>query len=313
MSADAESITVLRANGRRLAKTIHPDGTIDQYDQVKTVDLTQRPLASLAALERLLRALEHRRDCCILRGAPADRNRVKAVRRLLYTDRETGEAPTIIEAPRRWVALDVDEMPRPDWVEPSDLLACACVAIRKLPDDFQPATFIVQATASHGLKPGIRIRLWAYLSRPVTGTELKYWLRRAPVDRSIFGAAQITYTAAPAFLPGAFDPLPTRIDVIPGHGEVIVPPIDRLKPPPRRQQPPSGQGNMSHLLRTIASAGAGNRNNLLYWAACRVTEDPSIDWMTAAASLEAAAVQAGLSAAEAAATITSAYRRGINV
>jgi hypothetical protein len=266
MRADVESITVLRANGRRLAKTIHPDGTIDHYGQVRTVDLSQRPLASLAALERLLRFLEHRRDCCILRGAPADRNRVKAVRRLLYTDRETGEAPTIIEAPRRWVALDIDEMPRPDWVEPSDLPACACVAIRKLPDEFQQATFVVQATASHGLKPGIRIRLWAYLSRPITGAELKYWLRRAPVDRS---------------------------NVVPGHGEVIVPPTDRLKPSPRRQQPPSGQGNISHLLRTIASAEAGNRNNLLYWAACRVAENTSIDRITAAANLEAAAVRPG--------------------
>src|SRR5205823_11930904 len=142
--------------------------------------LMEQPIADLAALDRLLRFLDQRRDCAVMRGTPADPTRVKGVRRLLYTDRDTGEVPTLVEAPRLWVALDIDGMPRPDWIHPTDLLACGCVAIRKLPAEFAQATFVVQATASLGLKPGIRIRLWACLSRPLTGAELSYWLISVP-------------------------------------------------------------------------------------------------------------------------------------
>jgi hypothetical protein len=309
----AGSVTILRARGRRLAKTIHPDGTIDQYDYVRTVDLIEHPIADLAALEKLLRLLERRRDCSIVRGKPVDPNSVKAVRRLLYPDRETGEPPTLAEVPRRWVSLDFDGLSKPDWVDPVDLLGCACVAIRTLPIEFRQATLIVQATACHGLKPGIRIRLWAWLSRPVLGEELKYWFRSAPVDRAIFGAAQVIYTAAPVFLPGSFDPLPTRIDTIPGHETVPVPAPARLKPvnPPRL--PPESQvhGNISGLIRTVETATKEqNRNNALYWAACRVAENPDINHHAAARDLVRAAIHAGLSEKEAAATVRSGLRHG---
>jgi hypothetical protein len=104
-SSAADSITVLRANGRRLAKTIHRDGTIDQYDRVRTVDLIAQPLADLTTLEKLLRYLEQRRDCAVVRGTPVDPMPVKTVRRLLYGDCETGQAPTLVEVPRRCVTL----------------------------------------------------------------------------------------------------------------------------------------------------------------------------------------------------------------
>jgi hypothetical protein len=217
--------------------------------------------------------------------------------------------------PRRWVALDFDGVSKPDWIDPADLLGCACVAIRTLPIEFRQATFIVQATACHGLKPGIRIRLWGWMSRPVYGAELKYWLRSAPVDRAVFGAAQVIYTAAPLFLPGAFDPLPARIDVIPGKGQVIVPSSDRLKPRCGSRRWRCGQikSNISALVRAVTSAPEGNRNCLLYWAARRVAENSAVDLDTAVAQLQAAALQTGLPASAAAATIRSALRGGGHV
>jgi hypothetical protein len=41
-----DSITIVRANRRRLAKKIHR-GTIAGYDQVKTADLIEKPIADL--------------------------------------------------------------------------------------------------------------------------------------------------------------------------------------------------------------------------------------------------------------------------
>jgi hypothetical protein len=308
----SETITILRSRARRLAKLICADGSIKDYSSTRAFDLAEIAIADLNALEELLGRLERRRDCCIVRGAIADHTRTKGVRRLLYPDRQTGDAPALREVPRQWLALDFDRLDKPGWIDHADLLGCACVAIRTLPNEFQEARFIVQATGSHGLKPGIRLRLWCWLARPVTGAELKYWLRRSQVDPSIFGPASIVYTAAPQIQPGAFDPLKTRIAVVPGTKEIVVPGADRLRPLPRRKLEfkSDQQGDISRLVRAVAGAAEGSRNAMLYWAACRLAETAGGDHARGGDLLEAAAIQAGLSAVEAAATIRSALRHG---
>jgi hypothetical protein len=308
MSA-VEAVTILRARGRRLAKIIDANGSITGCDEAKTFDLFERPVANLEALARLLGKLERRVDCCIVRCKPADPARCHGVRRLLYVDRQTGDLPTLVEVPRRWVALDFDHLPRPAWIDPADLLGCARVAIGTLPVEFQGAAFVAQATSSHALKPGSRVRLWTWLSRPFVGSELKYWLRKTPVDRSVFGAAQIVYTAAPLFLPGARDPLPSRIAIIPGAGSVRVPPRSSLKPRRKVPQPREGSPrSIAGLIRVIETAREGNRNGVLYWAACRIAEEDA--GADAALDLEAAGVRAGLSRKEAEDTVRSALRSG---
>jgi len=125
----------------------------------------------------------------------------------------------------------------------------------------------------------------------------------------VFGAAQVIYTAAPVFLPGSFDPLTTRIDIIPGDEQVIVPAPARLKPPKLRREPVdrNDKDDIDRLVHFVATAAAGNRNAALYWAARRVAEQNGVDAQTAKL-LEDAAVRAGLSAVEAAATIRSGGR-----
>jgi hypothetical protein len=237
-AALGDTITIIRARGRRLAKAIHADGTIEAYDAARTVDLGETGIADLAALERLLLRLEPRWDCCIVRGAIADQTRVRAVRRLLHPDPKTGDAPTLRDVPRRWVALDFDDLPRPEGVEATELALCARVAINMLPGGFHQAIGLAQATAQHGISPGSRLRLWYRLSRPTSRPELKHWLRDAPIDTSVFGAGQPIYTATPRFTGGAIDPLPRRIAAVPGTlPEVIVPPAAALASPPR--EPPA--------------------------------------------------------------------------
>jgi hypothetical protein len=179
----------------------------------------------------------HRYDCAVVRGEIANPGRVQRVRRLLHPDPKTGELPTLREAPRQWLAVDVEGVERPAAIAAADLVACAGEAIRRLPDAFHGGCCVVQASGSHGIKPDIRLRLWYWLSRPATSAELKRWLRGTPADPSIFGAAQVIYTAAPIFNHGICDHLPGRIIELPGRPLVGVPPPETLRPPPPSTTP----------------------------------------------------------------------------
>ena len=141
----------------------------------------------------------------------------------------------------------------------------------------------IQATSGHGIKPGIRLRLWHWLDRPTSGAELKYWLRDTPVDPAPFRPAQLIYTATPLFRRGARDPLPQRLAMRRGSSCVAVPSAAMLRPPPRTPRPtPSipafdspGSGDYAatmliRALMRISKAEPGRRNPTLFAAACRL-------------------------------------------
>jgi len=228
-----DTLTVIRARGRRLAKLIRADGTVEGYDDAKHFDLFTVPVQDLAALHRLLQHLLYRPDCAVVRGDIANLDRVRRVRRLLHLDPKTGDHPTLREAPRVWLAVDVEGVERPTGTPVADLAACAAEAIGRLPDALRGARCIVQASGSHGIKPDVRLRLWCWLSQPMMGAELKRWFRGTPADPSIFSAAQVIYTAAPLIADGAVAPLPVRMSVLPGATSVPVPPPEALAAPPR--------------------------------------------------------------------------------
>jgi hypothetical protein len=298
-----DTITIIRARGRRLAKAIHPDGTIEAYDKARTFDLAEVPAADFRSLENLLRQLLRRSDCALVRGGIADPARVRGVRRLLYPDPKTGDTPTLCDVPRRWVALDFDDLRRPNGIEATDLLASAGVAIDTLPGTFHHATGLVQATASHGISPGSRLRLWYRLSRPTGGHELKLWLRHAPVDTSVFGAAQLIYTAAPRFTEGAVDPLPTRIALVPGSVDEVTVPTPAALAPARRTRPavlrhPVAQGMgryafvaLRNATARVAQAAVGTRH------ATMLAEARGLTRFVAAGLLSATDVRAALGGA----------------
>ncbi|MDT8263894.1 hypothetical protein RQ832_11605, partial [Roseomonas sp. DSM 102946] len=251
------NITILQSRGRRLCKTIQADGSILGYDSVKTVDLHDEPIPDFTALESVLRELQPLWDCCVVRGGIADPQRTRGVRRLVRPDPETGDQPTLVDAPRSGAALDMDAVPAPSGIDLRDLAACGAAARSILPDAFHGAACLVGATAGHSLKPGLRLRLWFFFSRPLTGAEAQRWLRGAPgVDLSTLRPAQVIYTAAPIFA-GRTDPLPSRLAYLPGDETVQVPPPEALAPlkhtpaPPRRV---SAEGGNRYATRALASA-----------------------------------------------------------
>jgi len=226
-------LTILRSHGPRLAKRFGAGGGIESYDAARLFDLFEWPISNLDALAPVLHLLLTMPNCAVVRGAILDPARTVRVRRLLHADVETGEAATLREAPRTWLALDVEGVARPSAVPAADLNACYREVVRMLPASFAGARCVVQASGSHGIKPDIRLRLWFWCDRPVSGAELKRWLRGSPADPSVFGAAQLIYTAAPVFAAGARDPLPQRIIEVPGGEVVPVPDAEKLAPPVR--------------------------------------------------------------------------------
>jgi hypothetical protein len=304
----ADSATIVQAQGRRLAKLIRGDGSVEQYDSAKTVNLLTARVPDLDALAGLLHRLALRRDCCMVRGAIVDPARTKAVRRLCRPCPKTGDAPTLAEHARRWLALDLDSVPLDPSVDRLDLLACARAVTWRLPDPLRNARCIVQATASHGIKPGARLRLWYWLARPLTNPECKAWLKRAPADLSLFSPAQPHYTAAPIFI-GMADPLPARLAMLPGHAAAVPPDRDVLLPPKPAQEAPArplgglrpgarggGAGRFAALLATVRNAPDGKRHPTLFWAACRAGEmvaSGDLDAERAAAALAQAAMDGG--------------------
>ncbi len=313
------TMTIIRARGRRLAKVIHKDGTIDAYDKARTFDLAAVPVPDLAGIERVLRQLVLRSDCAVVRGTILDMTRVRGVRRLLHPDPTTGDVPTLCDVPKRWAAFDVDDLPRPPDVEVTDLFGCARVAIRALPKAFCDSRCVAQATASHGIAPGINIRLWCRFDRPISSAELRRWLRAAPVDHAVFRPAQVIYTAPPLFDAGVSDPLAERLIMMAGRlDEVQVPSESALAPPARKtaiRGPAIGAAGESRYgsaalisaTARVARAGQGARHPTLLAEAmglARLVARGLLSENTVIRALGGAAEMVGLPEVEAANAIT---------
>ncbi|GAB0114935.1 hypothetical protein [Acidisoma sp. C75] len=266
----SETITLLRcARGLALAKRITPAG-INTYDQAKRFDGFTRSLSGLDDMQDLLGHLIDAPRFCVVRGALAAGETATGIRRLIHEDRATGDAATLRDVPRRWLALDMEGIDRPADLPAADLPGCAALAIATLPEAFRVAGHIAQATAGHGIKPGIRLRLWYWLSRATSGAEVRRWLKDTPADPSIFGAAQPIYIAAPIFSEGARDPVPQRLHSRPG-GLVEVPPPEALAPspaPPAKPLPAPGNSRaeryalaaLRHAAAAVASAPVDSRH-----------------------------------------------------
>lgn len=225
-------ITLIRCRGSLvLAKRYLADGTVVDYDRVKTIDLhcLDGILGLQDIYDRLFYLLD-RPDCAAIWGRIVDPARTIGVQRLYAEERTDGLDRTIGAAAHRWAALDMDDIPRPADVPAADLVACGAIARAALPLAFHGARCIVQASAGHGVKPGCRLRLWFWLSRPATGAEMMRWLKDAPTDTSVFRNGQPIYTAAPMF-EGRADHLQRRLAWLDGGDQVQVPAPAELAPP----------------------------------------------------------------------------------
>lgn len=106
--------------------------------------------------------------------------------------------------------------------------------------------------------------------------------------------------------PSVIDGRPYRlIEKRAGSGRLDWHAVKALLDPPRPPSPRSSGGDIGHLARWVAGLAEGNRNDGLFWAACRAVEAGATDLGV----LAEAAIGTGLSEREAWQTITSAERR----
>ena len=169
------------------AKTIHhqPDGTLkaalnhDAHPKHFTAEGV--PVESLSDLHDLFDLLQHDRKASVIRGALIEG--VASVD-VLRRKQESGRA--FEAAARRWLTVDIDDLPLPDDLTDVSTHADTIIAhaIDQLPAEFQNVACVYQWSSSMMIKPGkVRVHLWFWLDRPITDDEAKAWLKPAP-DRA---------------------------------------------------------------------------------------------------------------------------------
>jgi hypothetical protein len=225
----SDAVTIIRCSPLLwMTKRIWPR-RVEASSKARLFAVASMPVSGLDDVANLLIQLINDPHAAVIRGALIDPANTHRVRRLLHTDQKTGERPIFREQARRWVAFDIEGILRPSSLPAADLIGCALLAIEQLPIAFHGVRCIVQASASHGIKPDIRLRLWFWLARPTGSDELKQWLRGSVgVDLGVISAVQPIYTARPLFVDGAADPLPHRLAELPGTECVQVPPPETL-------------------------------------------------------------------------------------
>jgi hypothetical protein len=244
----ADFVTVLTATGRRRAtkliepardKTVWPyrqiPGQIDiiGYDTMSTFKGEERQVASIYELAKLLDSLEAELSSFVVRGRIADGvDRSRMLRRVRTRD---DIDPTLLAAEHYWIALDLDAIPCPEYIDPGrEPKAAVEYVIDQLPDEFRGVTCRWQFTSSQGFKGStINLRLYFWADRPLSDSDLKSWLcgyepgtkeRRSPIiDGAVFSAGQPVYTAAP-IIAGMRDPIPQRSGMLFGDGDEVTAP-----------------------------------------------------------------------------------------
>ncbi len=216
-----------RESGERHIMTKHyvrtENGEIKSksYGNAYLFDVKMVRFDSLDAIaDTLKNATPHQ---CIIRGGLIPGVPTESVKRRLRP--HDGEPPTFEEAPRSWVMIDLDNVPLPEEIDPTDPEACGEYLSLLLPVDLAFAKFVLQFSSSHLVKPEnqgiLKCHLFFLLSRPLNSAELKAWLRDFTVsskdsnndlrliDPKPFETVQPHYISDP-LLEGIDDPLGDR-------------------------------------------------------------------------------------------------------
>jgi len=204
-------LTVIRGAGRRLTKLHAPGGTIG-YDDAWLVSSHEELLDGLGDLARVIGLLASNPECAVIRGRRRDDARdAELVWRAKYAAPAYGQhaAPGFEPAPRRWLCVDIDDLPAAWDPGPGCRAELAAWARSQLPDWLARTSCYYQWSASAGVAgwSTVKIHLWWWLDRSVDDESLRAWARSTPrVDPALYESVQLHYTAAPIF-EGVPDPL----------------------------------------------------------------------------------------------------------
>jgi len=218
-------VTVAQAASPKLFLTKHnyANGNQRPYDNVKYFNFFEVPIWNLYDLYLLSKRMLAKPRCCYIRARVKDETKTRNVVR-----RYKGDDATLILQNLNWFALDVDTFSNPisksmlDDIEEGEireLQAYSSEIMLRLPYCFRMAQCFFIASASFGIKPGIRMRMFFWADQPCSNYDLKRLLHgnKAGVDLALFDPIQPIYTAAPIFH-GMEDPVKKRIAWYDYHG-----------------------------------------------------------------------------------------------
>jgi len=165
--------------------------------------------------------------------------------------RSVKEPVTLADCSHWWLPLDLEKFEPTDAEGQFDPVQepyrAVNLALSRLPDGLNGADVIYQHTAGAGIKPGIRLRLFAWLDRPLTIAEMKAWLTPYAtsaggiIDPSIYSPERPIY-AGPVQFQGVTDPVTTdRTGMVRAWGACVNPPeVIEVKPPAAAREAPEG-------------------------------------------------------------------------
>lgn len=225
--APADTLTVLRSAGPRLAKRWLADGTIEGYEDARQVRVSSVPVRDIVTLSAALRALEDDPRACVVRGRyVGDEAARPLVEAELERDARRGKsaerpkrgytlrrASLFEDAPRHVLIIDVDGYKPALWdpiehpAEAIDEYVREC-----LPHEFVGASchWQLSGSAGHARNAGVlKAHLAFWLREALTGDVLAAWVESIgrPFDPSCLRVVQPIYTASPVFDDGVADPV----------------------------------------------------------------------------------------------------------
>ena len=211
-------ITILKCSGTlNMTKTWEADGTLRPYDKAARFRVMSKPVSSIRELHTLLARLQTEPQCCIIRGQFVGKDKALAIFPVEKEGYYRRQNQLFEEVRHHWVLIDIDGY-RPIGADPvlEPVKAIDEYIRLRLPKCFQGASYSWQQSCSsgHAYFAGVlKVHVWFWLARPYTGPELSSWARvdRVELDVSVLRRVQPHYTAAPVFVEGVIDPVPTRI------------------------------------------------------------------------------------------------------
>lgn len=269
--SDPNELTVLETcNDLILTKRINANGSETPYGKETFFKALSVDVGTDEKLDQRLEALARQPKTSVVPGhiAPTA-NPERMLRRKLDHpghDDVPFEPATLLDAPRDVFCIDFDETTPPPpapWIDMRNKVAVAEYVRRRLGTvwgSFGQATCAAVMTTGQARKPGVRVRIFFRLSRPLIIAQFRAWLvelagpwvakngqhlrvrSRLPLDPYPVEPQGLNYVATAIFENPADDPFPEgRLVRLPGEPFVIPPDdayldalIERCKGPKRR-------------------------------------------------------------------------------
>jgi hypothetical protein len=227
------SVTLLRARpNNRLAKIWQADGHITPAANATWFQAKEISVASIEDICCVLDVIEEQPRVALVKEAIAPGVDVNRLRRRCSAgiDERTGRPfqAGLVVAPRAWIVLDIEKLPRPPSISFKDGARLAAYARDRLPDEFKPAACAWQLSGSSGHASRldeIRLHLFFMLDTPIIPQAWKSYFAGGRdmrfVDPSAFDKGKLIFTAAPIVNAGS-DPIAARHGVLDGQPVVTV-------------------------------------------------------------------------------------------